>query len=86
MFPSATGNTFFVCIQLKVLYKDNHVIVVSKSAREILQGDKTGDLPLSETVKTYIKETCGKPGNVFLGVVHQLDRPVSGGGLVRTHE
>ena len=63
---------------MKVLYEDNHVIIVSKSSGEIVQGDKTGDTPLSETVKAYIKETCGKPGNVFLGVVHRLDRPVSG--------
>ncbi len=63
---------------MKVLYEDNHVIIVSKSSGEIVQGDKTGDTPLSDTVKDYIKETCGKPGNVFLGVVHRLDRPVSG--------
>lgn len=63
---------------MEVLYEDNHVIIVSKSAGEIVQGDKTGDLPLSETVKTYIKEVYHKPGNVFLGVVHRLDRPVSG--------
>jgi len=60
------------------LYEDNHVIIVSKSAGEIVQGDKTGDTPLSETVKLYIKETYAKPGAVFLGVVHRLDRPVSG--------
>ena len=54
------------------------MIIVSKSSGEIVQGDKTGDTPLSETVKAYIKETCGKPGSVFLGVVHRLDRPVSG--------
>lgn len=63
---------------MKVLYEDNHIIVVSKSAGEIVQGDKTGDTPLSETVKAYLKEKYGKPGNVFLGVVHRLDRPVSG--------
>jgi 23S rRNA pseudouridine1911/1915/1917 synthase len=63
---------------LKVLYEDNHVIIVSKSAGEIVQGDKTGDTPLSETVKAYIKEKYAKPGAVFLGVVHRLDRPVSG--------
>ena len=60
------------------LYEDNHVIIVSKSAGEIVQGDKTGDTPLSETVKLYIKEKYAKPGAVFLGVVHRLDRPVSG--------
>ncbi|MBO4800349.1 MAG: RluA family pseudouridine synthase [Bacteroidaceae bacterium] len=63
---------------MQVLYEDNHVIIVSKSAGEIVQGDKTGDTPLSETVKAYIKEKYQKPGAVFLGVVHRLDRPVSG--------
>ncbi|MCR5179604.1 MAG: RluA family pseudouridine synthase [Bacteroidaceae bacterium] len=63
---------------MKVLYEDNHIIIVSKSAGEIVQGDKTGDTPLSETVKSYIKEKYAKPGAVFLGVVHRLDRPVSG--------
>lgn len=63
---------------MQVLYEDNHVIIVSKSAGEIVQGDKTGDTPLSETVKAYIKEKYAKPGDVFLGVVHRLDRPVSG--------
>lgn len=63
---------------MQVLYEDNHVIIVSKSAGEIVQGDKTGDTPLSETVKAYIKEKYQKPGEVFLGVVHRLDRPVSG--------
>jgi len=63
---------------MKVIYEDNHIIIVSKNAGEIVQGDKTGDIPLSETVKSYIKEAYAKPGNVFLGVVHRLDRPVSG--------
>ena len=63
---------------MKVLYEDNHIIIVSKGAGEIVQGDKTGDTPLSETVKAYIKEKYAKPGAVFLGVVHRLDRPVSG--------
>ena len=63
---------------MTVVYEDNHVIVVNKSSSEIVQGDKTGDKPLSETVKEYIKEAYAKPGNVFLGVVHRLDRPVSG--------
>lgn len=61
-----------------VLYEDNHIIVVSKESGEIVQGDKTGDRPLSDTVKDYIKMKHDKPGNVFLGVVHRLDRPVSG--------
>ncbi|MFQ9995817.1 MAG: RluA family pseudouridine synthase, partial [Hoylesella buccalis] len=60
------------------LYEDNHIIIVSKRSGEIVQGDKTGDEPLSETVKQYIKDKYRKPGNVFLGVVHRLDRPVWG--------
>ena len=61
-----------------VLYEDNHIIIVSKRAGEIVQGDKTGDVPLSETVAAYLKEKYSKPGNVFIGVPHRLDRPVSG--------
>ncbi len=60
------------------VYEDNHIIIVYKESGEIVQGDKTGDEPLSESVKTYIKEKYHKPGNVFLGVVHRLDRPVAG--------
>lgn len=63
---------------MQVIYEDNHLIIVNKNCSEIVQGDKTGDKPLSETVKEYIKEKYAKPGNVFLGVVHRLDRPVSG--------
>jgi 23S rRNA pseudouridine1911/1915/1917 synthase len=63
---------------MKVIYEDNHIIIVSKTTGEIVQGDKTGDKPLSETVKQYIKEAYAKPGDVFLGVVHRLDRPVFG--------
>ncbi|GAY30460.1 ribosomal large subunit pseudouridine synthase family protein, partial [Prevotella sp. MGM2] len=63
---------------MTVLYEDNHIIIVSKAPGEIVQGDKTGDCPLSETVKAYLKEKYAKPGKVFLGVVHRLDRPVSG--------
>lgn len=63
---------------MEVLYEDNHIIVVSKCPGEIVQGDKTGDEPLSETIKRYLKEKYAKPGNVYLGVVHRLDRPVSG--------
>ena len=63
---------------MHVVYEDNHIIIVDKESGEIVQGDKTGDLPLSETVKQYIKMVHNKPGNVFLGVVHRLDRPVSG--------
>jgi len=60
------------------LYEDNHIIIVRKEAGEIVQGDKTGDTPLSETVKAYLKEKYSKPGNVFCGVVHRIDRPVTG--------
>ena len=63
---------------MQVVYEDNHIIVVYKESGEIVQGDKTGDTPLSETVKAYSKEKYQKPGAVFLGVVHRLDRPVSG--------
>lgn len=63
---------------MKVVYEDNHIIIVNKFSGEIVQGDKTGDKPLSDIVKEYIKEKYNKPGNVFLGVVHRLDRPVSG--------
>ncbi len=63
---------------LQVLYEDNHVIIVNKRAGDIVQGDKTGDTPLSEVVKEYIKIKYKKPGNVYLGVVHRLDRPTSG--------
>ena len=63
---------------MEVVYEDNHVIVVNKESGEIVQGDKTGDAPLSDYVKAYIKEKYAKPGNVFLGVTHRLDRPVSG--------
>lgn len=62
------------------VYEDNHIIIVDKAPGEIVQGDKTGDIPLSESLKQYIKEKYAKPGNVFVGVVHRLDRPV--GGLV----
>jgi 23S rRNA pseudouridine1911/1915/1917 synthase len=63
---------------MTVLYEDNHIIAVNKSTSEIVQGDKTGDQPLSETIKLYLKEKYNKPGDVFLGVTHRLDRPVSG--------
>ena len=63
---------------LQVLFEDNHVIIVNKRAGDIVQGDKTGDKPLSDVVKEYIKEKYHKPGAVFLGTVHRLDRPTSG--------
>jgi 23S rRNA pseudouridine1911/1915/1917 synthase len=63
---------------LEVLYEDNHLIIINKCPGDIVQGDKTGDIPLSEIVKDYLKKRYNKPGAVFLGVVHRLDRPVSG--------
>lgn len=63
---------------MTVLYEDNHLIIINKAAGEIVQGDKTGDEPLSDKVKTYLKEKYHKPGNVFCGVPHRLDRPTSG--------
>ncbi|MCI5818459.1 MAG: RluA family pseudouridine synthase [Prevotella sp.] len=63
---------------MQILYEDNHIIVVSKTSGEIVQGDKTGDKTLCDSVKEYIKEKYAKPGNVFLGIAHRLDRPVSG--------
>jgi len=63
---------------MQVLYEDNHIIIVNKSPGEIVQGDKTGDRPLSEELKEWLKVKYNKPGNVFVGVVHRLDRPVSG--------
>lgn len=63
---------------LQVIYEDNHIIIVNKRAGDIVQGDKTGDKPLSDVVKDYIKDKYNKPGNVYLGVVHRLDRPTTG--------
>ena len=63
---------------MTVVYEDNHIVVVNKTSSEIVQGDKTCDTPLSEMVKQYLKEKYNKPGNVFIGVTHRLDRPVSG--------
>lgn len=63
---------------MTVVYEDNHIVVVNKTSSEIVQGDKTSDTPLSEMVKQYLKEKYNKPGNVFIGVTHRLDRPVSG--------
>lgn len=63
---------------LKILYEDNHLIIINKNAGDIVQGDKTGDTPLLDKVKTYIKEKYNKPGEVFLGLPHRLDRPTSG--------
>lgn len=63
---------------MEVIYEDNHLIAVNKNCHEIVQGDKTGDEPLSEALKLYLKEKYAKPGNVFVGVTHRLDRPVTG--------
>lgn len=65
---------------MEIIYEDNHVIVANKQPGEIVQGDKTGDIPMSDMIKQYLKEKYNKPGNVFCGVVHRIDRPV--GGLV----
>ena len=70
---SSTNNMMAV----DVLYEDNHIIAVNKKPSQIVQGDKTGDVPLSELVKQFIKEKYDKPGEVFLGTVHRIDRPVS---------
>ena len=66
---------------MKVLYEDNHIIIVNKASGEIVQGDKTGDKPLCDIVREWLKAKYDKPGNVFLGVVHRLDRPVTGAVL-----
>lgn len=63
---------------IEILYEDNHLIAVNKKPSDIVQGDKTGDIPLSEHVKEYIKHKYNKPGAVYLGVTHRIDRPVSG--------
>lgn len=65
-------------MELEILYEDNHLMIVNKKPSEIVQGDKTGDVPLSEKVKEFIKKRDNKPGAVFLGVAHRIDRPVSG--------
>lgn len=65
-------------MSLQILYEDNHIIAVNKKVSDIVQGDKTGDKPLSEIVKDYIKDKYNKPGNVYLGITHRLDRPTSG--------
>src|SRR6266545_2635443 len=65
-------------MRIEILFEDNHLIIVNKKASDIVQGDKTGDMPLSEKVKEYLKKKYEKPGNVFVGVTHRLDRPVSG--------
>jgi 23S rRNA pseudouridine1911/1915/1917 synthase len=63
---------------MEILYEDNHLIIINKTGTEIVQADKTGDTPLTETIKEYLKEKYAKPGNVFIGTVHRIDRPVTG--------
>jgi 23S rRNA pseudouridine1911/1915/1917 synthase len=65
-------------IRLQVLFEDNHLIAINKQSGDIIQGDKTGDEPLSEKVKKFLKRKYNKPGNVFLGTIHRIDRPTSG--------
>lgn len=72
------SNTDITDISNRILYEDNHLLIVNKRAGEIVQGDKTGDEPLLEMVRQYIKVNANKPGNVFCGLVHRIDRPVSG--------
>lgn len=69
---------FYKKHKMEILYEDNHIIAVNKAVSEIVQGDKTGDIPLTELVKDYIKQKYNKPGNVFIGLVHRIDRPTSG--------
>lgn len=76
-FAKSIGKTVFHT-SMHILYEDNHIIAVNKAPGEIVQGDKTGDTPLSESLKEYIKQKYDKPGEVFLGVPHRLDRPTSG--------
>jgi len=64
--------------KLNILFEDNHLIAVNKAAGDLVQGDKTGDVPLPDRIKTYLKEKYNKPGNVFCGVIHRLDRPTTG--------
>ena len=72
------SETEYADLASRILYEDNHLLAFSKRAGEIVQGDKTGDEPLSETLKAFIAQRDGKPGQVFMGVPHRLDRPVSG--------
>lgn len=71
-------NTSEIIEKSQIIYEDNHLIIINKRSSEIVQGDKTGDMPLSEKVKNFLKQRDNKPGNVFCGVCHRLDRPVSG--------
>lgn len=71
-------NNIRIMQELSIIYEDNHIIALNKKPSQIVQGDKTGDIPLSELLKGYLKKKYNKPGNVFVGVVHRLDRPASG--------
>lgn len=71
-------NNIRIMQELSIIYEDNHIIALNKKPSQIVQGDKTGDIPLSELLKEYLKKKYNKPGNVFVGVVHRLDRPASG--------
>ena len=77
IYPELTSESF-QDIASRILYEDNHLIIMNKKVGEIVQGDKTGDTPLSDTLKAFIAQRDGKPGHVFMGVPHRLDRPVSG--------
>lgn len=72
------NNTDPLALKARILYEDNHIVIVNKKPGEIVQGDTSGDYPLVETVRDYIRAASGKPGNVFCGLVHRIDRPVSG--------
>ena len=63
---------------MRIIFEDNHLLVINKDAGVLVQGDKTGDTPLSDLAKAYVKEKYQKPGEVFMGVIHRIDRPVSG--------
>jgi len=76
MSPNNTDPVLF--LQDRILYEDNHLLIVNKRAGEIVQGDQTGDVPLLEHAREYIRVKYAKPGNVFCGLVHRIDRPVSG--------
>ena len=72
------NNTNFYSMKLDILFEDNHLLIINKPIGVLVQGDKTGDIPLVDLAKAYIKQKYNKPGAVFLGVVHRLDRPTSG--------
>ena len=73
-------------IKDRILFEDNHVLVVNKKSGELVQGDKTGDTTLADHLKAYIKEKYNKPGDVYLGIVHRIDRPTSGVVILQKHQ